>query len=262
MWAMNTHHLSCINTDMVGLNYLFSLIPTVFKYTAQSPIYMAWHEANIDTLRHTRQVSKSNIHNCKARGERTLLCNHHHLICCAELRGKLLPSTARCIVHSCDSGNHASSYAAAQQGDPEAHLVVEEEVQRQGGVQASGFLSDDDVRCNPRRQIDDGWMVRWSSILLHALHLDSIISPALPVMVRLPPTVATKEMIAQASRLDSSSKYTTLGLASWITGTLPRNCEVMRMKAEIPTMELKLLKGLVPAIESLKYSDEMRRIII
>jgi len=27
-------------------------------------------------------------------------------------------------------------------------------------------------------------------------------------------------------------------------------------------MELKLLKGLVPAIESLKYSDEMRRIII
>ena len=81
-------------------------------------------------------------------------------------------------------------------------------------------------------------------------------------MVRLPPTVATKEMIAQASRLDSSSKYTTLGLASWITGTLPRNCEVMRMKAEIPTMELKLLKGLVPAIESLKYSDEMRHIII
>jgi hypothetical protein len=81
-------------------------------------------------------------------------------------------------------------------------------------------------------------------------------------MVRLPPTVATKEIIAQASRLDSSSKYTTLGLASWITGTLPRNCEVMRMKAEIPTMELKLLKGFVPAIESLQYSDEMRCIIV
>lgn len=34
------------------------------------------------------------------------------------------------------------------------------------------------------------------------------------------------------------------------------------MKAEIPTMELKLLKGFVPAIESLKYSDEMRCIIV
>lgn len=94
-------------------------------------------------------------------------------------------------------------------------------------------------------------------LLLYALHHDSIISPALPVIVRLPPTVATKDMIAQASRLDSSSKYTTLGLASWITGTLPRNCEVMRMKAEMPTMELKLLKGLSPAIESLQQdSDE------
>jgi Na+/melibiose symporter-like transporter len=38
--------------------------------------------------------------------------------------------------------------------------------------------------------------------------------PALPVMVRLPPTVATKEIIAQARRFVLLSRPSTLGLAS------------------------------------------------
>jgi len=65
-----------------------------------------------------------------------------------------LPSTTGCIVNCSDEGDYACPYTAAKKGDPEAHPVVEEEVQRQGGIQAGSLLSDDDIRCNPNRQID------------------------------------------------------------------------------------------------------------
>ena len=41
-----------------------------------------------------------------------------------------------------------------------------------------------------------------------------IFIPALPVMVKLPPTVATKDIIAQAKRFELSSRYCTFGFAN------------------------------------------------
>ena len=67
-------------------------------------------------------------------------------------------------------------------------------------------------------------------------------------MVKFPPTVATKDMIAQANLLVLSSNDSTLGLANCMTGTFPRNCEQINMNAEIPITELKVLNGLLPTI--------------
>jgi len=75
-----------------------------------------------------------------------------------------------------------------------------------------------------------------------------LILPALPVMVRLPPTVATNEMMAQANRLVAGSSDATLGIASWTTATLPNSCEDINTNKEMPNTDEKDWNGRSPTI--------------
>lgn len=85
------------------------------------------------------------------------------------------------------------------------------------------IIYSDDIRVNKGQ---------YKSLLIKMYYIPNILTfyllllyilPALPVMVRFPPTVATKEITAHASLLEESSRDSTLGFANWITATLPKN---------------------------------------
>ncbi len=88
----------------------------------------------------------------------------------------------------------------------------------------------------------------WESIL--AAFSATMMLAADPVIVRLPPTVATNEMIAHAYLRAPSSRISTFGLANWTTATFPNNCDDINTNIEIPKTELKVLKGESPTILS------------
>ncbi len=71
------------------------------------------------------------------------------------------------------------------------------------------------------------------------------------MIVRLPPIVAIKEIKAHANRFESSSRYSILGFANWITATFPNSWEAIRIKAEIPITDENVLKGTSPTIDFL-----------
>lgn len=58
------------------------------------------------------------------------------------------PVAAVGVVRYPNGGDHAGAHRAADQRHPEAHVVVAEEVDRHGGVQARRLLRHDDVGCN------------------------------------------------------------------------------------------------------------------
>ena len=62
----------------------------------------------------------------------------------------LLPVASRGIVREGDETDDDGTHCAAQHGDPETHMVVLEEVDRHGGIQARRLLRHDDVCCDKK----------------------------------------------------------------------------------------------------------------